>query len=175
MTRHCLIVQGIGRGQCRIWNCSTELTPKWLNFAFSFVRRKPCRVFLDTSKLTLEAIRPLQWWFKILHLSWSNNIVQMADEIFWVLVTFTFMGHIDGLGQDCSTVSPLLLMDWRYCSLALSHRADQNLANSGASSVRYSTSTNHSMSDTGLILGLRPANERRLYKVTPSLIGWAQT
>ena len=28
---------------------------------------------------------------------------------------------------------------------------------------------------TGLVLGLRPANERRRYKVTPSLIGWAQT
>ena len=28
--------------------------------------------------------------------------------------------------------------------------------------------------DVGLILGLRPANERRRYKVTPSLIGWAQ-
>ena len=28
---------------------------------------------------------------------------------------------------------------------------------------------------TGLILCLRPANERRRYKVTPSLIGWAQT
>ena len=28
---------------------------------------------------------------------------------------------------------------------------------------------------TGLILGLHPANERRRYKVTPSLIGWAQT
>ena len=27
----------------------------------------------------------------------------------------------------------------------------------------------------GLILGLRPANERRRYKVTSSLIGWAQT
>ena len=26
-----------------------------------------------------------------------------------------------------------------------------------------------------LILGLRPANEKRRYKVTPSLIGWAQT
>ena len=26
-----------------------------------------------------------------------------------------------------------------------------------------------------LVLGLRPANERRRYKVTPSLIGWAQT
>ena len=30
-------------------------------------------------------------------------------------------------------------------------------------------------SNTGLILGLRPANERRRYKVTPSLIGWAST
>ena len=27
----------------------------------------------------------------------------------------------------------------------------------------------------GLILGLCPANERRHYRVTPSLIGWAQT
>ena len=27
----------------------------------------------------------------------------------------------------------------------------------------------------GLILGLYPANERRRYEVTPSLIGWAQT
>ena len=29
--------------------------------------------------------------------------------------------------------------------------------------------------DTGLILSLRPANERRRYLVTTSLIGWAQT
>ena len=29
--------------------------------------------------------------------------------------------------------------------------------------------------DTALILGLRPANEKHRYKVTPSLIGWAQT
>ena len=28
--------------------------------------------------------------------------------------------------------------------------------------------------DAGLILGLHPANERRRYKVTPSLTGWAQ-
>ena len=31
------------------------------------------------------------------------------------------------------------------------------------------------MAIAGLILGLRPANERRRYKVTPSLIGWAQS
>ena len=29
--------------------------------------------------------------------------------------------------------------------------------------------------NTGLIVGLHPANERRCYKVTSSLIGWAQT
>ena len=28
---------------------------------------------------------------------------------------------------------------------------------------------------TGLILGLRPADERRRYKITSFLIGWAQT
>ena len=33
----------------------------------------------------------------------------------------------------------------------------------------------HFADNAGLILGLRPANERRRYKVTPSLIGWAQT
>ena len=33
----------------------------------------------------------------------------------------------------------------------------------------------HSIHDARLILGLRPVSERRRYKVTPSLIGWAQT
>ena len=28
---------------------------------------------------------------------------------------------------------------------------------------------------TGLIIGMHPANERHCYKVTASLIGWAQT
>ena len=29
--------------------------------------------------------------------------------------------------------------------------------------------------NSGMILGLHPANDRRRYKVTPSLIGWGQT
>ena len=33
----------------------------------------------------------------------------------------------------------------------------------------------HNMVISGLILGSRPANERRRYFVTTSLIGWAQT
>ena len=44
---------------------------------------------------------------------------------------------------------------------------------------KYQTSTGLLCSEaicyTGLILGLRPANERRRYNETPSLIGWAQS
>ena len=29
--------------------------------------------------------------------------------------------------------------------------------------------------NSGLILGLRPSNDRRRYKVMPSIIGWVQT
>ena len=35
--------------------------------------------------------------------------------------------------------------------------------------------TGQTMAISGLILGLCPANERRCYKVMPSVIGWAQT
>ena len=42
------------------------------------------------------------------------------------------------------------------------------------SEARYKLQ-NTKESITGLILDLRPANERRRYKVTPSLISWAQT
>ena len=53
------------------------------------------------------------------------------------------------------------LMIWRYHVISKSHYIYHRTAAMGTSS--------------GLILGLRPANERRRYKVTPSLIGWALT
>ena len=37
------------------------------------------------------------------------------------------------------------------------------------------TKGNMTSHNTGLILGLHPSNERRRYKVTPSLMGWVQT
>ena len=39
---------------------------------------------------------------------------------------------------------------------------------------KYQPSVKNTSYGTGLILGLHLANERRLYKLTPSLIGWAQ-
>ena len=64
--------------------------------------------------------------------------------------------------------------NWTLCSIA------------GSGSKRRKTSNcciigqalceeNPLLPASGLILGLRPANERRCYKVTLSLIGWAQT
>ena len=53
----------------------------------------------------------------------------------------------------------------------------QNLiwsAISGEQVLQPSTPFRH-IPQAGMILGLRPANERRRYTVTPSLIGWAQT
>ena len=41
--------------------------------------------------------------------------------------------------------------------------------------TRHNNATHSCKHDTGLILGLRPANERRRYFVTTSLNGWAQT
>ena len=48
------------------------------------------------------------------------------------------------------------------------YRADFRFASSQCETSLQKTSTE-------LILGLRPANEGRRYRVTPSLIGWAQT
>ena len=53
-------------------------------------------------------------------------------------------------------------------------RPGDNLANCMSTACRLGLYDN-SRPDTGLTLGLCPANERRRYKVTPPLIGWAQT
>ena len=50
----------------------------------------------------------------------------------------------------------------------------QKIILSGHPTIHLQRGDNPSMA-TGLILGLRPANERRRYKVTPSVIGWVQS
>ena len=58
---------------------------------------------------------------------------------------------------------------------------DNHYADSTTTMMSYESQYTHNYRITaikhtsGLISGLRPANERRRYKVTPSLIGWAQT
>ena len=53
------------------------------------------------------------------------------------------------------------------------HHPDYNYMSN--QSLRNIGITLRPLNTTGLILGLHPANERRRYNVTPSLIGQAQT
>ena len=50
-----------------------------------------------------------------------------------------------------------------------------SLATLGRNNIKVIRLTTRYKTLQGLILGLRPANERRRYFVTTSLIGWAQT
>ena len=82
-------------------------------------------------------------------------------------------------------VSSLLFHTWNMIATSenLPRRTQPMVMNAAAfgnrGKVRYHSmllpATNSRLiKGTWLILGLRPANERRRYKVTPSLIGWAQ-
>ena len=70
-----------------------------------------------------------------------------------------------------------LILDTSFDNFA-AHGQMNNIL-STVSSMRKYVHPNHRFSSNdqlpGLILGLRPANERRRYEVTPSLIGWART
>ena len=63
---------------------------------------------------------------------------------------------------------------WSFGSLFVVSQFVSDLKRHGAyvERILWPVFTN---TDSGLILGLRPADERRRYKVTPSLIDWAQT
>ena len=67
--------------------------------------------------------------------------------------------------QRCEASTPLN-MDW---SITMFDKPLQYLVRDMVRSSMWEVST------TGVILGWHPANERRRYKVTPPLIGWAQT
>ena len=76
----------------------------------------------------------------------------------------------------CKTMVSPVDEHWRYCSLVQSHQYGDQIA------IYFSIDVVLTLSNrvidhhyTELILGLCPANERRHHKVTPSLIGWAQT
>ena len=65
------------------------------------------------------------------------------------------------------------LLIWAVQSTSRRQEVLFDMMNNGT--ANKTDNTLHIRLMSGLILGLRPANERRRYKVTPSLIGWAQT
>ena len=82
---------------------------------------------------------------------------------------------IPSYGEDqdlCSSLAYATIS--HHNSMNTNHLIDITLPSSGQIGPLSST-INISDDIIGLLLGLCPANERRRYKVTPSLTGWAQT
>ena len=103
----------------------------------------------------------------------------------------SWCGYADAVRQrvEWSVIWDWMMFMWRhliYCSchtaatvhlpyfllMAWHHLSPKTSATIKVMQATWRTSV---MTSTGLILGLCPANERRRYKVVPSLIGWAQT
>ena len=102
-----------------------------------------------------------------------GNYIQAQYKVNWTkkqtpvqLDIHLDMGHVTLLVPHLQlTCSDLTKMIRDQCT-SYGHQGD--MPNS------VNTSAEEPMAESGLILGFRPANERRRYKVTPSLIGWAQ-
>ena len=84
--------------------------------------------------------------------------------------------HHDIGKQPCIIGASKAYVSTENWLLSLQNKVLQN------SWLNYHNKTNHNQImcifdgvHSGRILGLHPANERRRYKVTPSLIGWVQT
>ena len=77
-------------------------------------------------------------------------------------------------------VQPTTLRIWKEAHWSATEQKDHSrlykLHKTGVNHFReYCLASQINWIRTGLIVALRPANEGRRYKVTPSLIGWAQT
>ena len=89
-------------------------------------------------------------------------------------------------GEGTRVVVPIMVVRWQTPFVSVKRPVSCDiLQNKRTASSTSATLVNpddwlkckddHIDKFTGLILGLRPANERRRYKVTTSLIGWTQT
>ena len=115
----------------------------------------------------------------------SNTIIIVIDIDSYFLYEFNIGQYLNGMTEfkhllidfftndSITHPSPNILLEateYRVCMrnflcLQLRKKAIDMDGTNGVARFEY----------TRLILGLRPANERRRYKVTSSLIGWAQT
>ena len=120
------------------------------------------------------------WWYSTV----SSNLKILSQTMFISLICL--------LAQGWYPMKAAVAMESVSYVYKLPHYRQSNietnkvLQNTGLILVLHPANERHlykvmpsligwAQTQTGLILGLCPANERRHYKVTPSLIGWAQT
>ena len=130
------------------WHCSNYIFILHLTLGFNKLRKDNCK--------------PRRKTFEFWHL------------VRLILETLRFSKEVNGSGK-----SDLYVIQLHYCFTLYILFTEMEMLlfwlNSSLSTSVVVEMTIFSTTCAGLILGLRPANERRRYKVTPSLIGWAQT
>ena len=113
------------------------------------------------------------WWFQ----HYGVYEYTQMDHVFGFLFFFFFFFFVFFWGGVLFCFVVVVVVVWRKSVLTTSIKV--TLLASGNSndcpSANEVTLNSLSGHGTGLILGLRPANKRRRYFVTTSLIGWAQT
>ena len=147
--------------------CSTR--GRWVNALVS----------LTPNHLQVRQLTPEQFWlwgFTYIHLPqiMHSPILYSYNFIFAILHVLTMKSPLQ---QSISLPQQFHIYNLAPAVFETTHHdGDHNPTVSTISVISsdwHSTAGSHGY--TGLILGLHPANERRCYKVTSSLIGWAQT
>ena len=102
----------------------------------------------------------------------DNNFVNMKFVFQWMYLTDSlnskqlYLWHVSNSQRDLIPVH-CTLKNYPFCRSALKLRSSRyGIMRAGGFSA---------LTIAGIILYMRPANERRRYIVTPSLIGWAHT
>ena len=133
-------------------------------------------------KLQIYYQSPFWSWVRKKH---SRSTSTFNVFLFSMVTVFLFPNYHDyeyGKGKTAATLNKVALyigIEWLWEWTYIAEEQFLLCLVVGALAPRFaSTGHQHQLYgiyDTGLILGLHPTNERRRYKVTPSLIGWAQT
>ena len=105
----------------------------------------------------LHYMLPIQSW-KYIHVYWNRKYSK------------PFLWHRCGT-RDCDHCSLVLVNEW--CLIVIISKLD--CVNHSFIFKRHFVEWHCFLVYAGLILGLHPTDERRCYKVTPSVIGWSQT
>ena len=117
-------------------------------------------------------------------LGYYTIVLQLNMATVWAalllrnLPNFIMIGHTEHPSQVLETLWDHDTSHWMSIKLILSdlfHKGYTCIMNSPNYVKKSSNAILLSHTPSDLILRWHPANERRRYKVTPSLIGWAQT
>ena len=162
------------------WMVCDWIIPKynlyWMELNFFLVDLAPGEPMAGVPQGTsLGPVHP-----RALSLHWLNlkfSFEKMHWNVFCIMLIILFRPQCVNPSGAEVRIFQVKLIWWRVCRCPGSFVAASAAAAMVLTALNIHVLLFHEerFQYTGLILGLHPANERCRYKVTPSLIGWAQT